>query len=109
MCLFFPHISIRYTRTMSFSLSFFSVVSVSPCLSASPFLLFVQFLIEELLPYLGDAECSTHRQGAIETVACIHPRPPLDILYMCLLIVPTLLTVCNSSAYCYDGGTACKL
>ena len=41
----------------------------------------VQFMVEDLLPYLGDSESVTHRQGAIETIACI-PHIPLCVTYI---------------------------
>ena len=32
----------------------------------------VQFILKQVLPFLGDSTSITHRQGAIEAVACIH-------------------------------------
>ena len=40
------------------------------------FLFYLQFIIDDLLPYLGDTNSPLHRQGAIETIACIPTTPP---------------------------------
>lgn len=34
----------------------------------------VQFIIREVLPFLGDADSVVHREGAIEAMACILSR-----------------------------------
>ena len=54
----------------------------------------MQFLFDNLLPYLGDADSATHRQGAIETVACIHTHTqPLSKLLSCLHTVYEITNV----------------
>lgn len=51
----------------------------------------MQFILKQVLPFLGDSTSITHRQGAIEAVACLLDDIGLSILcYIVLLIMPVL-------------------
>ena len=45
-----------------------------------------QFIIHEVLPFLGDADSVVHREGAIEALACI-----FKLKIICTIAVATSL------------------
>ena len=55
----------------------------------SIFLLF-QFVISEVIPQMGDASSATNRQGAIETVACIHSVHNSNVFKLSIVTQPVL-------------------
>ncbi|CAI8034563.1 TATA-binding protein-associated factor 172 [Geodia barretti] len=57
------------------------------------------FMVEDLLPYLGDSESVTHRQGAIETIACVLESAGLQALcYVVLLVMPVMSRMSDQDA-----------
>lgn len=44
----------------------------------------LQFVIQEVLPFLGDADSVVHREGAIEALACISPLVLLHNIAQCM-------------------------